>query len=206
MKTSEMTMDLSATIVSTTVLSTVGAWAPAVAIAIAVTALVGSTVNRRIAKRGLALAQELERRAKELANAQEDARIARLEFTVGATSSWRDDDPAAATRWVGVRVLASNPSDRLGSVMQAALLAQYSVDGHPMLVRTPHQPTNTPLRDGGRSLSLPAPLNAKGEIDGWLTFPLSDALTTNPIDWFKVVVSDDNGPVTTIDVWTPVDV
>jgi hypothetical protein len=179
-------------------------WIPPVSIVIAVFALIRSAGSSRIARQALSFAQELERRAKELANAQEDARIARLEFTVESTSSWRDDD--AATRWIGVRVLASNPSDRLGSVMQAALLAQYSVDGSPVLVRTPHQATSSRLRDGGQSLSLPAALDANGAIDGWLTFPLSDVLTTNPIDWFKVVVSDDNGPVTTIDVWTPVGV
>jgi hypothetical protein len=189
---------------ATIILSTIIAWTPAVAVALGVFALIGSAANGRTAKQALSLSQELERRAKELANAQEDARIASLEFSVEATSSWRDDDPAA--RWVGVRVLASNPSNRLGSVTQAALLAQYSVNGNPVLVRTPHQPTGAPLRDGGQSLSLPAPLNANGAIDGWLTFPLSDVLTTNPIDWFKVVVSDDNGPVTTIDVWTPVGV
>lgn len=72
-------------------------WVPVASAVVALLALLVALSNRNTARRALALSRQ-----------QEERRAARLNITLDESASWR---PSGAPRWVGMRVLAVNPTD-----------------------------------------------------------------------------------------------
>lgn len=164
-------------------------WVPVASAIVAVIALLVALSNRATAQRALLLSQQ-----------QEDRRTARLDLSLIEGASWRRR--SEGHRWIGVHVLAVNPTDRDGAIVTADLHVTYSTPaGSTMVVQVPHAGGGA-LPGGINGLEIPAPLASNGAVAGWLLFRLDDGLVGDgSIDRYDAVVSDSRGPVETVQAW-----
>ncbi len=161
-------------------------WAPVTSAAIAVLALLVGLSNRRIARRALTLSEH-----------QEQRRIARLQLSYNDAVSWRlAGNP---WRWIGVDILAVNPTDRDGAVVSAELHVTYTTSaGTGLVVKLPHDAT-FPSHGASDPLKLPLHLSANGALRGWLGFKLSDdVVSPAAIQNYAITVKDSRGPIETV--------
>lgn len=134
-------------------------WMPVASAVVAVFALLVALSNRNTSRRALALSLQ-----------QEERRAARLTVTLDDSASWRRQD---APRWVGMKILAVNPTDRDAAVVSADLHIAYTLQsGHAMTVKVRHETTGDAFPTEVEALDLPARLQANGAVAGWLTFRL----------------------------------
>lgn len=165
-------------------------WAPGASAVIAAIALLVSLSNRKTAKRALYLSE-----------CQEARRAARLDLSLHEAISWR---PAGrACRWIGVRVLAVNPTDRDGSLIAADLHITYTIPGGTvMVVKIPHRADAEAMPESIAPLEVPAPLPGNGAVAGWLMFKVDDALIGDAaIERYDAVLHDSRGPVEGVQPW-----
>lgn len=154
---------------------------------IAILALLVAVSNRNTARQALALATQ-----------QEERRVARLTVTVDEAVSWRRHE---APRWVGIKILAVNPTDRDAALVGADLHVTYTLrSGHAMTVKLRHETKGEAFPDSVAALDLPARLQANGAVAGWLTFPLpTDLLPAGAgIDRYDAVLQDSRGISATV--------
>lgn len=161
-------------------------------VVIAAIALLVSASNRKIAKSALSLSER-----------QEGRRAARLDLSLYEAIPWR---PAGrASRWIGVRVLAVNPTDRDGSVIAADLHATYTIPGGAVtVVKIPHGADAEAwgLPESIAPLEVLAPLPGNGAVTGWLMFKVDDALIGDAtIERYDAVLRDSRGPVEGVQPW-----
>jgi hypothetical protein len=161
--------------------------APVISAAVAVVALLVALSNRQIAKRALGLSER-----------QEERRNARLELSLDDAVSWRP--VGEVWRWIGIHLLAVNPTDRSGSLVGAELHVTYTTRNGAagIVVKIPHETTVVP-RGGMAPIHIPADLPANGAVRGWLLFRLHDEVVgPGAIQRFDAVVRDSRGPVVAI--------
>jgi hypothetical protein len=165
-------------------------WTAVASAVIAAFALLVSFSNRGTAKKAL-----------ELAERQEERRIARLDLSLIDEISWRPVE--GKCRWIGVRVLAVNPTDRDGSLVAADLHVTYTLaSGDGVVVKVPHGAAGVKPPEGITALEIPTRLQANGAVTGWLMFKLDDALLADrAIERYDVVIHDSRGPVATAQAW-----
>lgn len=134
------------------------AWLPVASTIIATIALLVSLSNTKTAKRALDLSER-----------QEGRRAARLDLSLREAISWR---PAGrACRWIGVHVLAVNPTARDGSLIAADLHITYTISGGAVMdVKIPHDVNDKVFPESIAPLEVPAPLPSYGAAAGWLMF------------------------------------
>jgi hypothetical protein len=155
---------------------------------IALLALAGTVFNARVARRALRLSEQ-----------QEDLRKARLDLSVVDQVSIAH--PSKRERWIGVDVLAVNPSDRDGSIFRAELHLTYSTSsGHLMVIRIPHANAGAPATTP--PLQVPVALPAARAVQGWLVFRLPDELIgSGRIERYDVEVTDSRGLIERVQPW-----
>jgi hypothetical protein len=165
-------------------------WVPVASAIIAAFALLVTFSNRRTARKALGLSQR-----------QEERRAARLDLSLTDGISWRP--VGGGCRWIGVQVLAVNPTDRDGSLVAADLHVTYTLEsGDGVVVKVPHGAAGVTLPEGITALDIPTPLQANGAVSGWLMFKLDDALIADrAIERYDAVVRDSRGPVETVQAW-----
>jgi hypothetical protein len=163
-------------------------WAPVASVVIAFVALLVALSNRGTSRQALRLSQEQEKR-----------RGAKLDLSLRDAVSLRGtgDQP----RWIGVDILAVNPTDRDGAMVAADLHVTYRSGDRPLLLKVPHTGSGRPLGATRQPIDVPAPLPANGAIAGWLIFRLDADLIKGPIDRYDVVVTDSRGPVEVLQPW-----
>jgi hypothetical protein len=161
-------------------------WVPVASAAIAVLALVVAFSNRTIARKALTLSER-----------QEERRVARLELSYNEAVSWRL--AGNAWRWIGVDILAVNPTDRDGSIISAELHVTYTTSaGVGAVVKLAHDAAS-PTRGGREPLRLPLHISANGAVRGWLGFKLPDDLVgPEAIQRYDATVRDSRGPIETM--------
>lgn len=165
--------------------------APVASVVIAAVALLVALSNRRTAKRAL-----------ELSERQEARREARLDLSLKEAVSWRPS--GRACRWIGVRVLAVNPTDRDGSLIAADLHITYRIPGgRELVVKIPHGGDDEALAERMEPLlEIPVSLPSNGAAAGWLMFKIGDALIGDAaIERYDVVLHDSRGPVERVEPW-----
>lgn len=164
-------------------------WVPVASAIVAVVALLVALSNRATARRALALSQQ-----------QEDRRSARLDLSLIGGLSWRRR--SEGDRWIGMHVLAVNPTDRDGAIVTADLHVTYTTAaGATMVVRVPHT-GGAALPDGINGLEIPARLPSNGAVAGWLLVKLDDGLVGDgSIDRYDAMVTDSRGPVEMVQAW-----
>lgn len=165
-------------------------WASGASAVIAAIALLVSLSNRKTAKRALDLSER-----------QEARRAAHLDLSLREAISWR---PAGRTsRWIGVHVLAVNPTDRDGSLIAADLHITYTIpSGAVMVVKIPHSAKDAAMPEGIAPLKMPTPLPSNGAAAGWLIFKVDDALIGDAaIERYDAVLRDSRGPVESVQPW-----
>lgn len=155
-------------------------------------------LNRRTAKRALAISER-----------QEARRESRLDIYLIDSRAQRRGDKR--DRIIGFEVRISNPSDSPNSAVAVELRLTYLIDGTPMAVklqadRSLQFSTETP---GASGLDLPAALESNGARSGWLLYRVDDVLTAPAqIDRYELVVQDVHGierglPVTILEQAAP---
>ncbi len=165
-------------------------WAPVASTIIAAFALLVAFSNRRTARKALKLSE-----------GQEERRGARLDLSLIDGISWR---PAGGScRWIGMQVLAVNPTDRDGSLVAADLHVTYTLEsGDGIVIKVPHGVAGVTLPGGITALDIPTRLQANGAVSGWLMFKLDDALIADrAIERYDAVIRDSRGPVETVQAW-----
>lgn len=164
-------------------------WVPVVSAAIAALALMVSFSSRSTAKKSLRLSER-----------QEERRAARLDLSLKESISWR---PAGdASRWIGMHVLAVNPTDRDGSLVAADLHVTYTLAGRGVVLKVPHGAEGVILPQGITELDIPIRLQANGAVSGWLMFKLDNALVAEAdIQRYDAVIRDSRGPEETVQAW-----
>jgi hypothetical protein len=168
-------------------------WTPGVSVVVALLALLIAASNRSMAKRALALSQQ-----------QEERRQAKLDLSLKDAVSYRD--ATRGSRWIGVEVLAVNPTDRDGAIIAADLHVTYRSNGRQLLLKVPHQSRSSPFGAARLAIEVPAGLPANGAIDGWLLFRIDDGVVQGAIDRYDIVVSDSRGPVEVLQTWAMTEV
>lgn len=165
-------------------------WAPVGSAIVAAVAFLVSLSNRATAKKALRLSET-----------QENRRAARLDLSMTEGVSWRP--PGEPRRWIGMHVLAVNPTDRDGSLVGADLHVTYTTaDGDPMMVKVPHGPAGTTLPGEIVALEIPMRLPSNGAVAGWLVFKLDDGVVGGgEIDRYDGVVRDSRGLTETLQAW-----
>lgn len=158
-----------------------GTWVTVASVIVALLALL-------VAKRALGLSQQ-----------QEERRQAKLDLSLKDAVSYRD--VTRDRRWIGVEVLAVNPTDRDGAIVAADLHVTYRSDGRQLLLKVPHQSRGNPFGATRQAIDVPTPLPANGAISGWLLFRVDDGLIEGPIDRYDIVVGDSRGPVEVLQTW-----
>ncbi|WP_157545434.1 hypothetical protein [Hamadaea tsunoensis] len=154
---------------------------------IAILALLVAVSNRNTARQALALASQ-----------QEERRVARLTVTLDEAVSWRRQE---ASRWVGIKILAVNPTDRDAALVGADLHVTYTLrSGRTMTLKLRHETTGEAFPDGVVAIDLPVRLQANGAVAGWLTFPLpADLFPAGAgIDRYDAVLQDSRGISATV--------
>lgn len=162
-------------------------WVPVASACMALAALLVALSNRNTARRALALSIQ-----------QEERRAARLTVTLDDSASWRVPD---APRWVGMKVLAVNPTDRDATLVGAELHVTYTRrTGQTMTVKVRHGTSTGCLPAGVTALDLPVRLQANGAVVGWLTFRLPAELFPDDagIDRYDAVLQDSRGIAATV--------
>ncbi|OKJ39855.1 hypothetical protein AMK25_25040 [Micromonospora sp. TSRI0369] len=162
-------------------------WMPVASAVVAVFALLVALSNRNTSRRALALSLQ-----------QEERRAARLTVTLDDSASWRRRD---APRWVGMKILAVNPTDRDAAVVSADLHIAYTLQsGLAMTVKVRHETTGDAFPGEVDALDLPARLQANGAVAGWLTFRLpADLFPAGAgIHRYDAVLQDSRGIAATI--------
>ena len=165
-------------------------WVPAASAVIAGFALMVTISNRRIAKKALRLSER-----------QEERRVARLDISLSEGISWR---PArSGSRWVGISILAVNPTDRDGAVITADLHVSYAMaSGTGVVVKIPHGAQGVALPEGIVPLDIPTPLPANGAVAGWLVFKIDEGLVPDGrVQRYDAVLCDSRGPVEAVQAW-----
>ena len=106
------------------------------------------------------------------------------------------------SRWVAVHVLAVNPTDNQGSLIEAELHVAYKTQAGSALVPEPHSSTSAHLREDVTPFGLPVPLPSNGAVDGWFTFQMDDALIGGgSIESYEVVIDDARGISQSVRPW-----
>lgn len=162
-------------------------WLPVASAVVALLALLVSLSNRNTARRALRLSLQ-----------QEERRKARLTVTLDDSASWRRP---GAPRWVGMKVLAVNPTDRDAALVGADLHVAYTLpSGHAMTVKIRHETTGQAYPSEITALDLPIAVLANGAIAGWLTFRLpADMFPEGAgIDRYDAVLQDSRGITATV--------
>jgi hypothetical protein len=165
-------------------------WGPIASLAIAAAALLVSLSLRATAKKALQLSER-----------EEERRKARLDISLKDAVSWRPSD--TPSRWIAVRVLAVNPTDGQGSLIEAELHVAYKTQaGSALVLRIPHSSPSAHLREGIEPFELPVPLPSNGAVDGWFAFQMDDALIgRGSIESYEVVVGDARGISQSVQPW-----
>jgi hypothetical protein len=165
-------------------------WGPIVSFALAAAALLVSLSQRATAKKALRLSER-----------QEERRMARLDVSLKETVSWRSRDEPS--RWIGTHILAVNPTDSQGSLIEAELHVAYKTPtGAALVVKIPHGSAPARVREGITPFELPVPLPSNGAVDGWFTFLLDDNLIgKGSIERYEVVVGDARGISQSVYPW-----
>ncbi|WP_157361759.1 hypothetical protein [Haloechinothrix halophila] len=165
-------------------------WATYISVAIAAGSFIVALFSSRTARQSLKLSKEQERR-----------RVARLDVSLVKAVSWCPVN--SKQRWIGARVLAVNPTDRDGAIVQADLHVTYSTsDGANVVAKIPHDPMGTCFPKGIEEFDLPISLPANGAVDGWLVFGLSHALLEGvTVERYEAVVRDSRGPLESVHPW-----
>jgi hypothetical protein len=154
---------------------------------VALLALLVALSNRKTARRALALSVQ-----------QEERRAARLTVTLDDSTSWR---LPGAPRWVGMKILAVNPTDRDAALVGADLHVAYALPtGCAMTVKVRHEATADAFPADITALDLPVRLQANGAVAGWLMFRLPSDLFPNGagIDRYDAVLQDSRGISATV--------
>lgn len=162
-------------------------WAPLASVCVALVALLVTLSNRNTARRALALSVQ-----------QEERRAARLTVTLDDSASWR---MPGAPRWVAMRVLAVNPTDRDATLVGAELHVTYTRrTGETMTVKVRHDTGSDNVPAGVTALDVPVRLQANGAVAGWLTFRLPAELFPDDagIDRYDAVLQDSRGIAATV--------
>jgi hypothetical protein len=163
-------------------------WAPIASIAVAALALLVAMSNRSTAKNALALSKQ-----------QEARRVAKLDLSLREALSRRDN--AGQCRWIGIEILAVNPTDRDGTIIGADLHISYRFEDRQLLLKLPHVSHSSPFGDARAAIEVPARLPANGALSGWLLFRLDNGVVRGPIDRYDVVVADSRGPTEVLQAW-----
>jgi hypothetical protein len=165
-------------------------WTSVASAIIAAFALLVAFSNRKTAKKALRLSER-----------QEERRAARVDLSLTDGISWR---PAGGgCRWIGMQVLAVNPTDRDGSLVAADLHVTYTLaSGDAVVVKVPHGAGGVTLPEGITALDIPTRLQANGAVTGWLMFKLDDALIGDgTIERYDAVIRDSRGPMEAVQAW-----
>lgn len=164
-------------------------WVPVASAFVALVALVVAISNRNTARKAVALAK-----------AQEDRRSAHLDVSLSDGIWWRPAEPGS--RWICVKVLAVNPTDRDGSIVRADLHVTYTLPtGGRTVVKIEPSGTHVTFPEGIKPQEVPVRLQANGAISGWFMYEIDDDLIHGPIDRYDIVFSDSRGPVETVQAW-----
>ncbi|GIJ29068.1 hypothetical protein Vqi01_42300 [Micromonospora qiuiae] len=129
---------------------------------------------------------------------QEERRAARLDVSLADSASWRR---SGASRWVGIKVLAVNPTDRDAAIVDAELHIAYTLPtGHAMTVKVGHRTTGDGLPADVAALDLPVRLDSNGAVAGWLMFELPTDLFPQGagIQRYDAVLQDSRGIAVTV--------
>jgi hypothetical protein len=162
-------------------------WVPVASAAVALLALLVTLSNRNTSRRALALSMQ-----------QEERRVARLDVTLADSASWRR---SGASRWVGIKILAVNPTDRDAAIVGAELHIAYTLStGHGMTVKVGHRANGGGFPADVTALDLPARLQSNGAVAGWLTFELPADLFPRGagIQRYDAVLQDSRGIAVTV--------
>ncbi|MGC4850564.1 hypothetical protein [Micromonospora inaquosa] len=162
-------------------------WVPVASAAVALLALLVALSNRNTSRRALALSMQ-----------QEERRAARLDVTLADSASWRR---SGASRWVGIKILAVNPTDRDAAIVGAELHIAYTLPtGHAMTVKVGHRTTGDDFPGDVTALDLPVRLESNGAVAGWLTFELPAGLFPHGagIQRYDAVLQDSRGIAVTV--------
>jgi hypothetical protein len=154
-------------------------WVPVASAVVAILALLVALSNRNTARRALALSAQ-----------QEERRAARLTVSLDDSASWRLPN---APRWVGMKILAVNPTDRDAALVGADLHITYTLTtGHAMTVKLRHETSGEAFPSKITALDLPARLQANGAVAGWLMFRLPAGLLPHGagIERYDAVLQD----------------
>lgn len=164
-------------------------WVPVASALVAVLALLVTTSSRNTARKALALAQR-----------QEERRLARVDVSLIDGISWRPAE--RGTRWIGMKVLAVNPTDRDGTLIGADLHVTYTLpSADSIVVKVPPSGAGVTFPDGIVTLEIPVRLPANGAVSGWFMYKVDDAFIPGPIDRYDAVIRDSRGPVETVQAW-----
>ncbi len=165
-------------------------WAAIASALVAFLALILGLANRRTAREALRLSQR-----------QEERRSPRLDLSLLDALSWRP--VGTESRVLGAKILAVNPTDRDGALVEIDLHVTYgSSVGVVTTVKVPHGGDEVRLPEPMRPLDVPSRLAANDAITGWLAFNLHNELTGGrPIDRVEIVVRDSRGVVEHLSVW-----
>jgi hypothetical protein len=162
-------------------------WAPAASAVVAILALLVALSNRNTARRALTLAAQ-----------QEERRAARLTVSLHDAASWRSH---GGPRWVGLKILAVNPTDREGALVDADLHVAYTLPtGQAMTVKLRHETGGEVFPAEITALELPARLQANGATAGWLMFRLPASLLPEGagIERYDTLLQDSRGITATV--------
>lgn len=160
---------------------------PALSFLLAVVALIVSLMNRRTSNRAL-----------ELSEAQEERRKAALDVSIKEARKWRD---ASGDRHIAIRVLAVNPTDRDGSIVEATLRVTQTVAGKTLVLQVGLDSQTVPYKDITTTLIIPCNMKANSGIEEWLVFSLRKDLVSGQVDRYDLFLRDSRGPEETLDVW-----
>ncbi|MDG4760496.1 hypothetical protein [Micromonospora sp. WMMD710] len=155
--------------------------------AVALLALLVTLSNRNTSRRALALSLQ-----------QEERRAARLDVTLADSASWRR---SGASRWVGIKILAVNPTDRDATIVGAEMHVAYTLPtGYAMTVKVGHRTTGDGFPVDVAALDLPVRLPSNGAVAGWLTFELPVDLFPRGagIQRYDAVLQDSRGITVTV--------
>lgn len=162
-------------------------WAPVASAAVAILALVVALSNHNIARRALALASQ-----------QEERRAARLTVSLRGSASWRF---TGAPRWIGLKILAVNPTDRDGALIYANLHITYTLPSNQAItVKLRHETAGRAFPTDITTLEMPVRLQANCATAGWLMFRLPADLLPDgaSIERYDMVIQDSRGIAATV--------
>jgi hypothetical protein len=175
---------------SSTLLTLWNTWSPVVSLVVAIAAFYISVSQAQIAKRAL-----------KLSLLQDARRNARLDLDLKESATWRP--LGKACKYIGVRVLAVNPTDSQATLTGAELRISYSIRaGKIVVLKVSHDASEGDVPRELVGLNLPAALPSNGALEGWLFFRLDDALIGDAsVEHYEVMVSDSRGISQSVYPW-----